>query len=128
MIEPRASIHFLHTDSIEPEGYQALSDSEDEPLLASFPSLHPGLEFEEASHVSNGSSISSKNNPLKDVRLVLSVLFLTLAGAGNTVLAKLEAISLCKSIGHRPSSQSCKHVQRTSSISTASFLTISLYV
>jgi hypothetical protein len=62
--------------------------------------IHPGLEFEvlegqpEPAERTLLEEASAKHDPKKDVKLLLSFVFLVISGSANVVLCKLQAIPM----------------------------------
>jgi hypothetical protein len=59
--------------------------------------IHPGLEFEVlegAERTLLEDEASAKHDPKKDVKLLLSFVFLVISGSANVVLCKLQAIPM----------------------------------
>jgi hypothetical protein len=58
--------------------------------------IHPGLEFEvlEGAERTLLEEASAKHDPKKDVKLLLSFVFLVISGSANVVLCKLQAIPM----------------------------------
>jgi hypothetical protein len=104
MIDPRAGLHIL---SREPVASHAVDDScnaaaerlrkHDGPTSP----VHPELEYEVLSqgskdplHEQNFRESSIEHDPRRDLKLLLSFIFLVIAGSGNVVAAKLQAIPM----------------------------------
>jgi hypothetical protein len=59
--------------------------------------IHPGLEFEVLEGAERNlleEEASAKHDPKKDVKLLLSFVFLVISGSANVVLCKLQAIPM----------------------------------
>lgn len=85
MIEPRGSIYILRRDSTAGEVVQEPEEPRTSMIL-------PDLEYEILS--SDGSESTRDENNRREGKLILSFIFLIIAGAAHSVLAKLQAIPL----------------------------------
>lgn len=99
MMEPRTSPVTRRRESCAKGATGILSQDLIERLLEheepEFP-IHPGLEFEvlEGAERTLLDEVSAKHDPKKDVKLLLSFVFLVISGSANVVLCKLQAIPM----------------------------------
>jgi hypothetical protein len=101
MIEPRSSPFILRRESSVKAGDGKSSHDLTERLLEHEEPerpIHPGLEFEvlEAQPAERTllEEASAKHDSKKDVKLLLSFVFLVISGSANVVLCKLQAIPM----------------------------------
>jgi hypothetical protein len=98
MIEPRSSPLILRRESpvraVDGISSQDLMERLLEHEEPEFP-IHPGLEFEvlEGAEQTIREALA-KHDPKKDVKLLLSFVFLVISGSANVVLCKLQAIPM----------------------------------
>jgi hypothetical protein len=102
MMEPRSSLQIIRRESparaVDGNASQDLRErllEHDEPERP----IHPGLEFEileTRSELGDGTiqEVSAKHDPKKDVKLLISFVFLVISGSANVILCKLQSIPM----------------------------------